>query len=140
MSVFNALKVAGQALAALKVTEGVINMTESEEPRDETNVDEEAAPKTIVDEIEVETRHLVKRVRELIREGNVRTLRIKDKNGKYLLEIPLTLGVVAGGAFALSAPWAVALSALAGFVVDVKIEIVRDEPPDAPAEPESDED
>jgi hypothetical protein len=69
---------------------------------------------------------LVKRVRELIREGNIRTLRIKDKNGKYLLEIPLTMGVVAGSVFALTAPWAVALSALAGFVMDVKIEIIRD--------------
>jgi hypothetical protein len=120
MTVFNTFKTVGKALSVLKITEGVIDMA-GEPPQQE-----EAEERTIVEEIEVEGRELVKRVRELIREGNIRTLRIKDKNGKYLLEIPLTMGVVAGSVFALTAPWAVALSALAGFVMDVKIEIIRD--------------
>jgi hypothetical protein len=126
MSVLNAIKVAGQALGALavteKLTEGVMDMTEETQEQTE----ETAGSSTMIEEIEVEARNVIKRVQELIREGNVRTLRIKDKKGKYLLEIPLTVGVVAGGAFALSAPWMVALSALAGFLVDVKIEIVRE--------------
>ncbi len=121
MTVFNTMKTVGKALTVLKVTERVTEMA-GEPPQDERP--EEG--RTIVEEIEVEGRELVKRVRELIREGNVRTLRIKDKNGKYLLEIPLTMGVVAGSVFALTAPWAVALSALAGLVMDVKIEIIRD--------------
>lgn len=137
MSIFNAFKVAGQALAALavteKVTEGVSNMPEHDKQPDMQTEDHaedrvEEVP-TIVEEIEVEARYLLKRVQELLHEGNIRTLRIKDKKGKYLLEIPLTIGVVAGGAFALAAPWAVALSALAGFLVDVKIEIIREEEP-----------
>ncbi len=121
MTVFNTMKTVGKALTVLKVTERVTEMA-GEPPQDE----QPEEGRTIVEEIEVEGRELVKRVRELIREGNVRTLRIKDKNGKYLLEIPLTMGVVAGGIFALTAPWAVALSALAGLVMDVKIEIIRD--------------
>lgn len=126
MTVLNALKVTGKALGALaiteKLTEGVMDMTE------QPDVEEQATetPPTLIEEIEVEARYLIKRVQELIREGNIRTLRVKDKKGKYLLEIPLTVGVVAGGAFALTAPWMVALSALAGFLVDAKIEIVRD--------------
>ena len=128
MSVFNALKIAGKALGALaiteKVTEGVMEMTE--QPDMENDVDYEAGPPTLVEEIEVEAKHLMRRVQALIREGNIRTLRIKDKKGKYSLEIPLTVGVVAGGAFAFAAPWAVALSAIAGLFVEVKIEIVRD--------------
>ncbi|MBN1564582.1 MAG: DUF4342 domain-containing protein [Anaerolineae bacterium] len=104
-------------------------MTESHEKPDET-----LGPPTIIEEIEVEARQAIKRVQELLHEGNIRTLRIKDKKGKYLLEIPLTIGVVAGGAFALSAPWMVALSALAGFLVDVKIEIVREVVADTDAE------
>jgi phage terminase large subunit-like protein len=125
MSVYNALKYAGKALAVLKVTEGVIDMTGSDE-QPEVETAEESRPQTVFEEIEVEGKHLVERVKELLHEGNIRTLRIKDKKGKYLLEIPLSVGVVAGGVFALAAPWAVALSALAGFVADVKIEIARE--------------
>lgn len=121
MTVINAFKAVGKALSVLKITEGVVNMA-GEAPQEEPQEE----PRTVVEEIEVEGRELVARVRELIREGNIRTLRIKDKNGKYLLEIPLTIGVVAGSVFALTAPWAVALSALAGLVMDVKIEIIRD--------------
>jgi hypothetical protein len=122
MTVFNTLKTVGKALTVLKVTERVTEMA-GEPPQDE----EPKERPTLVDEIEVEGRELVKRVRELIREGNIRTLRIKDKNDKYLLEIPLTMGVVTGGVLALTAPWAAALGTLAGFVMDVKIEIIRDD-------------
>lgn len=128
MSVWNALRVVGQALSALEITEGVIDMTDSGEPREDQVLDEEEreAPRTFVEEIEVEAGELVKRVKELIREGNVRTLRIKDGKGKYLVEVPLTVGVLAGGVFALAAPAAAALSTVAGFVANVKIEVVRE--------------
>ena len=122
MTVFDTMKTVGKALAVLKVTERVTEMagepTQDEQP--------ERRP-TLIDEIEVEGRELVKRVRESIHEGNIRTLRIKDKNGKYLLELPLSMGVVTGGVFALTAPWTLAVSALAGVVMDVKIEIIRDD-------------
>ena len=124
MTVFNTLKTVGKALAVLKLTEGVAEMAGKSQPKEPPT---ESGSRTIVEEIEVEGRQLVQRVRELIREGNVRTLRVKDKNGKYLLEIPLTVGVVAGGVFAVTAPWTIALSALAGFVMDVKIEVIRDD-------------
>lgn len=103
-------------------------MTDSGEPREDQVLDEEEreAPRTFVEEIEVEAGELVKRVKELIREGNVRTLRIKDGKGKYLVEVPLTVGVLAGGVFALAAPAAAALSTVAGFVANVKIEVVRE--------------
>jgi hypothetical protein len=104
----------------MKITEKVADMA-GEPPQDE-----QPEVKTIFEEIEVEGRQLLKRVKELIEEGNVRKLRIKDKNGKYLLEVPLSVGVVTGGVFALTAPWTIALSALAGFVLDVKIEIIRE--------------
>lgn len=87
---------------------------------------EENGKRTVFEEIEVEGRHLVERIKELLREGNVRRLRIKDAKGKYLLEVPLTVGVVASGVFMIAAPTLTALSALAGLVANVKIEIVRD--------------
>ncbi len=79
------------------------------------------------EEIEVEGRQLLDRVKELVQEGNVRRLIIKDENGKYLIEIPLTVGVVAGSILALGAPVMAALGALAALVAHVKIEVVREE-------------
>lgn len=133
MSVLNAFKLVGQALAALEITEGVIEMTDAGEPRHEEPQTEEAERKTFVEEFEVEASQLVERIKELIREGNARTLRVKDGKGRYVLELPLTVGVVAGGVFALAAPTAAILSTIAGFVAKVKIEVVRD------VEPEDDE-
>lgn len=79
------------------------------------------------EEIEVEGRQLIDRVKELIQEGNVRRLIIKDEEGKYLLEIPLTVGVVAGSILALAAPVMAALGALAALVARVKIEVQRED-------------
>lgn len=139
MSVFAAFRTLGQALSALVVTEEVLKLVGDDEADqasaavrtaqhegEDGEMSENQEPRTLVEEIEVEGRQLVKRVQELIREGNVRRLIIKDNSGKFLLEVPLTIGVVAGGVFALASPVALALSALAGFVAKVKIEIVRD--------------
>jgi CBS domain-containing protein len=37
---------------------------------------------------------LVAKIKELIREGNIRRIIIKNEEGKTLIEIPLTLGVI----------------------------------------------
>jgi len=80
---------------------------------------------TLVEELELEAKYLVKRVRELLHEGNVRKLIIRDSKGKYLIEVPMTVGVMAGGVFVLYAPVMTALSMVAAAVTNVKIEIVR---------------
>lgn len=43
---------------------------------------------------QVNGENLLKKVKEIINEGNVRKITIKDKNGKDLVVFPLTLGVV----------------------------------------------
>jgi len=88
--------------------------------------DPQGEKRTFVEDIELEGRQLLDRVRDLIQEGNVRRLIIKDPNGKYNLEIPLTVGVVAGGVFALAAPVMAALGALAALVTRVQIQVVRE--------------
>ena len=88
--------------------------------------DPQQEKRTFVEDIELEGRQLMDRVRDLIQEGNVRRLIIKDPNGKYNLEIPLTVGVVAGGVFALAAPVMAALGALAALVTRVQIQVVRE--------------
>ena len=103
-------------------------MTEQSTPE---NNQQEAADKgrTIVEEIEIAGNQLLDRVKELIAEGNVRRLIIRSPEGKVLLEIPLTVGVVAGGIFTMIAPFLAALGGIAALLTRVRIQIIRDEPP-----------
>ena len=82
--------------------------------------------KTFTEEIEVMGNQLIEQVKELLKQGNVRQLRIKASDGDIVLETPLTFGVVAGGAMALAAPWLAILGAIAAFVTHVKVEVVRE--------------
>jgi hypothetical protein len=66
---------------------------------------------------------LLGRVKELIREGNVRRIIIKNEEGRTLVEIPLTLGVVG----AALAPALAAIGAIAALVTDCTIQVQRAE-------------
>jgi hypothetical protein len=93
----------------------------------------EGRKRTWTEEIEVAGGELVGRIRALIAEGNVRHLRIKAPGGGVYFETPLTVGVLAGGAVALAAPWLAILGALAAAVVRVKVEVVRESESKPPA-------
>lgn len=80
----------------------------------------------IKEEFKVKGEELVEKVKQLIHEGNVRRLIIKDESGKVYLEIPLTFGVIG----ALVAPMLAAVGAIAAMVADLKIEVVRNDDPD----------
>ena len=85
--------------------------------------------RTFSEELEVAGSQLVERVRELIEEGNVRRLIIRNQEGRTLLEIPLTVGAVAGGAILVFlGPVMAALAVVGALVARLKIEIVREEP------------
>lgn len=83
------------------------------------------------EEFRVKGEDLVARVKELVHEGNIRRIIIKNDEGVSLLEVPLTLGVV--GAVLLPV-WA-ALGALAALATSCTIVIERVTPPDQPANP-----
>ena len=82
---------------------------------------------TWTEQIEVAGSELVDRTKELISEGNVRRLIIYNSDDEKLMEVPLTAGVVVGGAFTLLAPVLAALGAMAALLARVKIEVVRTE-------------
>ncbi len=91
--------------------------------------------KTVTTEtIEVTGDELLGKVKEIVREGNVRRIIIRNEDGKKLLEVPLTIGVV--GAVLLPV-WA-AVGALAALIADCTIEIEKIEDVDIP-EPIDDE-
>jgi hypothetical protein len=60
-------------------------------------------------------------VKELVHEGNIRRITIQNEEGKTLIEVPLTLGVV--GAVLLPV-WA-AIGAIAALVTDCTIVVEK---------------
>jgi hypothetical protein len=71
---------------------------------------------------------LLAKVRELVEEGNVRRLTIKSDEGRTLLEVPLTIGVI--GAALL--PVFAAIGALAALATRCTILVERDVEPSSP--------
>jgi len=72
-------------------------------------------------EFQVHGEELLRRVREIIHEGNVRRIIVKDEKGQTFLEIPLGVGAVA--AFFL--PVLAALGAMAALASNFTLEVVR---------------
>ena len=85
-----------------------------------------------VEEFQVKGDELVAKVKEIIHEGNVRRLIIKNEDGKTLVEMPLTVGVI--GVLLLPV-WA-ALGAIAALVTDCTISVEKVVVKEADKEPE----
>jgi hypothetical protein len=81
-------------------------------------------------EFKVKGEELVEKIKQLLHEGNIRRIIIKDEDGKVYLEIPVTFGVV--GVFL--APTIAALGALAAMVANLKVEVIKKEEPEKPKE------
>jgi hypothetical protein len=86
--------------------------------------------RTITERVTVAGNELVDFVKKLIADGNVRRLIIRRPSGEALIEIPLTAGVVAGGALTLLAPVIAAVGAIAALLAKFEVDVERvDEPP-----------
>ncbi len=82
--------------------------------------------------IDVTGAELIASVKKLASEGRVRRIRLIEPDGDIVLDMPLTIGAIAGGAIVLAAPLLAVLGALAAFVTKVRLEVVRNgSPPDA---------
>lgn len=84
---------------------------------------------TWTERIQVAGDRVVKKVRELVKEGNVRKVIIKKPNGEVLREIPLTTGVAIGGLALWIAPILAAIGAAVAIGMDYTIEVVRTDEP-----------
>lgn len=78
--------------------------------------------KTTKEEFKVSGDALLGKVKQLINEGNVRRIIIKNKDGKQLVELPLTIGVVG----AVLAPVLAAVGAIAALVTECTIVVERE--------------
>jgi len=79
---------------------------------------------SFVEEVHVVGRDLVGKVRDLIHEGNVQRIVIKDEHGNTFVEIPVTVAAVG----AIVAPLLAALGAISALVAKFTIVVVRSEP------------
>jgi CBS domain-containing protein len=77
--------------------------------------------KVTTEEYQVDGDTLVHKIKELVAEGNVRRLVIKNEEGKELIEVPLTWGVVG---VVLLPVWA-AIGAIAALVADCTIVVEK---------------
>jgi hypothetical protein len=77
--------------------------------------------KTTSTEYKVSADELVSKVKELIHEGNIRRIEVKQ-NGKVLMEIPLSISVLG----IILAPTLAALGALAALITECTIEVEKE--------------
>jgi hypothetical protein len=79
--------------------------------------------KTYTEEFRVEGEKIIAKIKELLHEGNIRKIIIKDKDGKTVVEIPVTIGVVG----VLIAPQLAALGAIAALLTEATVVVEKTE-------------
>ncbi len=79
--------------------------------------------KTHTEEFKIDGEKMIAKIKELLHEGNIRKLIIKDKEGKTLMEIPMTFGVVG----VLLAPQLAAIGAIAALVTEATLVVEKSE-------------
>ena len=75
------------------------------------------------EEFTISGNRLIEKVKELIHEGNIRRLIIKNESGQTLIEVPLTLGIVG----AALAPILAALGAMAALLTKMTLVVEKTE-------------
>jgi len=83
--------------------------------------EEKKEGKTKFEEFRVTGGEILDKIKEILHEGNVRRIILKDEKGKTFLEIPLTVGVVG----ALVAPVLAAVGAIAALASNLTIVVEK---------------
>jgi hypothetical protein len=73
------------------------------------------------EEFHIDGEELLARIKQLVHEGNIRRIIIKDKDGRTVMEIPLTFGVVG----AILAPTLAAVGAIAALISEVTVVVEK---------------
>ena len=89
------------------------------EKKDEGSLKDDA--KVVVQEIKVAAEDVLKTVKEAVREGNVRRITVKDKEGKVVATFPLAVGVIG----VVLAPVLAAIGALSAILTECTLSIEK---------------
>lgn len=87
-------------------------------------MEEKGTPNIDLEEIKVKGNQLVDKFREIIEEGNARRISIR-REGRTIMEFPLSVGVGGATAAILLSPTIAAIGAFASLVSDVNIVVER---------------
>jgi hypothetical protein len=87
----------------------------------------------VFDQFKVHGKDLVAKIKELIHEGNVRRIVVKDENGHTFMEIPLTVAAIG----VVAAPILAAVAAIAGMVANFTLVVERNAHSATAPKPES---
>jgi hypothetical protein len=71
----------------------------------------------------IEGEKLLNKVKELIRQGNIRKITISDKHGKEVMSFPVTIGIIG----VVIAPILVAVGALAAVIGECELTVEKEE-------------
>jgi len=77
--------------------------------------------KVVIKDIKVMAEDMLKTVKEVIREGNVRRITVKDKDGKVIASFPLAVGVIG----VVVAPVLAAIGALSAILTECTLSIEK---------------
>jgi hypothetical protein len=83
--------------------------------------------KVRVEEFKISSESLIARIKELIQQGKLRRLVIKNSQGRTLADIPLMAGLVGGVAGAIVFPIAAVLATVGAFAAHLTVAIERKE-------------
>ena len=70
----------------------------------------------------IEGEKLLNKVKELIRQGNIRKITISDKHGKEVMSFPVTIGIIG----VVIAPILVAVGALAAVIGECELTVEKE--------------
>ena len=92
-----------------------------------TETETDANEKVTAEEFKISGDVLVTKIKELIAQGNVRRIIIKNEEGHTLIEIPMTVGVIGGVVSAALFPVVAAVGVIGAMVAHLTVVIERQE-------------
>ncbi|MFZ2165290.1 MAG: DUF4342 domain-containing protein, partial [Propionibacteriaceae bacterium] len=84
-----------------------------------------ATQKTFIEELEIAGDQLIATIKKLLADGNAQRVIVRDAEGREIIAMPLTFGVLTGGVLVLAAPLLAVLGALAALLTKVRLDVVR---------------
>ena len=92
-----------------------------------TEMETDTKEKVTAEEFKISGDVLVTKIKELIAQGNVRRIIIKNEEGHTLIEIPMTVGVIGGVVSAALFPVVAAVGVIGAMVAHLTVVIERQE-------------
>ena len=92
-----------------------------------TEAEAETNEKVTVEEFKISGDALVAKIKDLIHQGNIRRIILKNENGYTLIEIPMTVGVIGGAIGTVFFPVVAAVGVIGAMVAHLTVVIERRE-------------